>query len=69
MSDTFQDLHDQLLSSYKKDIKMNEQINQEMAEAHGLEALPVNPDQLTEDKEFVQSEADVGTESEETLVQ
>jgi len=69
MSDTFQDLHDQLLSSYKKDITMSEQINQEMAEAHELEALPVNPDQLTEDKEFVQSEADVGTESEETLVQ
>ena len=67
MSNTFQDLHDQLLSSYKKDIKMNEQINEQMEEAHEL--LAVNPDQLTEDKEFVQSEADVGTETEETLVQ
>jgi len=46
---------------------MNEQINEQMEEAHEL--LAVNPDQLTEDKEFVQSEADVGTETEETLVQ
>ena len=73
MTNTFQDYQEQLLSSYKKDTKMSEQITEQMAEAHEeFRNIPVNPDRLVDEQDrdhvFVQTAADVGEESDETRV-
>lgn len=51
---SFKDLHSDLICKYKKDSLMNESIDQEMSEVHE----PV----------FIQTEDDLGVESEETRI-
>lgn len=56
-----------LVNNNKKGTTMTDQISEQMQEAH--EVLAVNPDNLTENQDvFVQTEADVGSESDETRV-